>query len=118
MKKRKPPILLASIMVILIGAVAIINRPQAPAGEDGHNHEGEGNVLAQGRDARETKDSLATMAASAVGGNKPKNGPRGPEGDEVGADPIVVGKKPEKWDPKPTESSMSGQFYREEAANR
>lgn len=117
MKKRKPPFVLISVLVVLIGAVAIINRP-VPSAEEQQQQESEATVLAQGRDTRESTDSLATMAANSVGSTKAKKAPGGPEGDEAGQDPIVVGQKRVKWDPKPNDTNMSGQFYREESGTK
>jgi hypothetical protein len=55
MKKRKPPILLATMLLVLLGIVAFVNMPNAKAANDGHQNEAIENTAAQGT-AREAVD--------------------------------------------------------------
>ena len=116
MKKKKPPVLLASVAVVLIGALAIMNRPDSVGG-DGHDHgapaaDDSTGVLAESRETAESKESLAAMVKKKVGGNEGDKR-MGPElsGDDG---PIVVKVKAQKYDPKPGESPTSSGWYRQE----
>lgn len=112
MKKRKPPVMLASILVVLVAVVAIMNR-QPSAGGDGHNHgeqpqEDQSQVLAKSRET-ESKESLAAMTKAKV---KPKE--KQVPGEEEAA-PVVGDAAKFKYDPKPGESPIATQWYTEES---
>ena len=113
MKKRKPPILLASILVVLVGAIAIINGRSAPPSEDSPISDSE--VLAQSRTESETKESLAARVKGTVGGEESHK--RMPAGAASG-DPVILAPKQSKYVPKPGENATTTQFYRKEAGIR
>lgn len=116
MKKRKPPILLISILVVMVGAVAVMNGPSSQMAGDGHGHgeapQGDDSqVLTPGRATTDSKENLAAMVKAKVGATKKQ---RTPEGDEV-KEPVIIAPTPAKYIPKPGESPTASQWHRKES---
>lgn len=117
MKKRKPPIVLATILVIMVGIIAILNGRAAPGSEDQVPEPS--TVLAKGRETKETTTSLTEMTKRAVGGGDQAAGKRIPgEDNPEDSTPSVLPPKKYKYEPKPGESATATQFYRAESGNK
>lgn len=116
MKKRKPPVMMASILVVLVAVVAIMNgRTTSHEAGDGHDHgqeqtsvENSDQVLAQSRET-ESKASLAAMTKGKV------KKPRRPGEEEAADEPVVSETKKFKYNPQPGESPVNTQWYTEQS---
>lgn len=115
MRKRKPPVLLVTMLVLMLTAVGIIYAPRAAAG-DGHDH-GQQAANTPPPPAAETGDrpkvsasQVATMAKGGIGA--PEKGRPGPTGmPGPGTAPSIAAVKPMSYKPTPNESSTSTQWY-------
>jgi hypothetical protein len=105
MKKRKPPIVLATCLVLMLVAVAILYRPHSdkeeqvappPSAEQGERPSVSTNDVA----------SMASGAMKATADGKPK---RPGMAEERG--PSIQLQKVQPTKPKPNESSSSTQWY-------
>ncbi len=105
MKKRKPPVVLATCLVILLISVGIFFAPQG----SGEIHQEQVAQQPVDRQARPTVSSneVSSMATAAM--KEQKMTPAKPGGGNSG--PSVIVPKPVSTKPKPTESSTSTQWY-------
>lgn len=132
MKKRNKPIVLATLLALMIGAVAFVQFPrdalqgQHGAG-DGHDHGGAEEPPKTGNDVQvQDKNSLASSVASSVksggpGAGRP-GGPPGrpdmagtPPGKGSGAKSLIEVQKYAPMKPVYNESATSTQWYGDEA---
>lgn len=116
MKKRKPPVLLASLLVLLVGAVAFMNYEPPGAKTDGHGHDHAHDHGAEGGKAlsqtsqpipdqkEDMKQSLANAAAQGANQNAQAQVPDQPT--------VKVGTIER---PRPNENAVAGQWYRSNA---
>lgn len=108
MKKRKPPIILGSILATLFGGLLVFgamqSKPPTPGG-DGHNHDAN-QVTGESTSAPSAKD-LHTGAVANAGG--PKGRPKEEE-DSEGA-PSILEPDFTEFKPTPSDSSTSAHWY-------
>jgi hypothetical protein len=128
MKKRNKPIVLTTLLVLMIGAVAFVNFPRdLVAGQhgpgDGHDHGGEAPKTGNNVDVPD-KDSIANSVASSVkgsggpgagrpGGPPGRPGKPGMPGENSGSVIEVQTYAPQK--PTYNDSATSTQWYTDEA---
>lgn len=111
MRKRKSPVVLVTILVIMLVAVGIIYSPRG--GGDAHAHEAQ----PQGQPPVETGDrpkintsDVAAMASSSMAASGPKKAvPMG--GGAGGNEPSIVVPVQQNNRPVPSDSSTSTQWY-------
>jgi hypothetical protein len=108
MKKRKPPIVLATCLVILLLGVAIFFRPRSA-----NEHQVEATPpppsAEQGERPKLNASDVASMASSSMASKRMKTGPA-----EIGnpsGKPSISVVKPSDYKPKPNDSSTSTQWY-------
>lgn len=110
MKKRKPPILLASVLVVMVGVGVIYTMSLNPDKGAGPSVVGQG-----GNDGPTGDDMEAAMNPSTGPGNTPGVAPRG---DSDHAMPITPKEKkviPKASQNKPNPNATSSQWYPTEA---
>lgn len=118
MRKRKPPVLLATVLVLMLVAVGIMYSPRGSAG-DGHDHGAEQAAntppppaAEKGERPKISTSQVAGMAKGGIGAPS-KGGPRSaPDGmGAPGAAPSIAATKPQAYKPTPNDSSTSTQWY-------
>lgn len=128
MRKRKFPWIPASVLIVLVGAIAAFNMSGGMAGPEGghdHSHGGEATsgqqpeaqpVAGSGTPAPTigNKDAMAKSLEQSA--KVSPGGPGAPQGPSPGRP--VVAKEPSKpYRPEPTENMTSSQWYAPEYAN-
>jgi len=116
MKKRNKPIILVTVLILMVGAVAFVNFPrQLVAGGDGHNHgpaPETGNASVQVPD----KNEVASSVASSIQKKDPRaqmmRGRPGAPGSEGPQSSLAVS-KPAPYKPTMSDSATSTQWYSE-----
>lgn len=128
MRKRKFPWITASVLIVLVGAVAAFNMSGAMAGPEGdHDHEADpqaaNQVATQAQPVSPTgvpspsigsKDAMAKsleQSAERAAGAPPK--PSGPSPSK----PVVSAPASKPYKPEPSENMTSSQWYAPEYAN-
>ncbi|HJP82309.1 MAG TPA: hypothetical protein VJ835_02285 [Fimbriimonadaceae bacterium] len=106
MKKRKPPIVLATCLVLMLVAVAILYRPHS----DTEEQVAPPPSAEQGERPAVSTNDVASMASGAMKATA-EGGPKRPgmPGEESG--PSIQLHKVQPTKPKPNESSTSTQWY-------
>lgn len=122
MKKRKPPVLLATCLVLMLVAVGIIYAPKGGGG-DGHDH-GQQAANTPPPPAAETGNrpkvstgQIANMAKSAVS-QAPTASERPTMGGGPNSGPSIAASKPVNYKPQPNESSTSTQWYTDQTGKK
>ncbi|MBN9502597.1 MAG: hypothetical protein BGO01_17645 [Armatimonadetes bacterium 55-13] len=117
MKKRKPPIVLGTLLVIMVIATAIIYKPQGAPGD--HDHEQEQPAANQPEPERPKMTpqqaagiNSSAMKTSAAPGSPQRAMPTRP--GEESNEPSIAVPKQQNYKPKPNDSSISTQWYNEE----
>ncbi|MBC8063968.1 MAG: hypothetical protein H7Y17_04000 [Chlorobia bacterium] len=111
MKKRKPPIVLATCLVIMLLAVGIIYG-QRPKGDDGHGHGQEAPpppAAEQGERPTMSPSQITSMNKGMMKPGKAQPGRPGMEGAPTG--PSIAVPKQQTYKPTPNDSSTSTQWY-------
>ncbi len=116
MKKRKPPVLLATVLVIMLVAVGIIYSPRG-AGGDGHDHGQQAAntppppAAEQGERPKVSASDVASLAKGAMSTatQAGPDTPGRPGGKSEG--PSIAAVKPSTYKPQPNDSSTSTQWY-------
>lgn len=121
MKKRKPPVILASCLVVLLGAAIIINLPKRPTAEDMGGPQAKAPDSSPGV-ARKTDDPSTIKKQLAVedgmAGREGMMNPDDPTGAGSGANPKVATiyiPRAQAVKPTPNDASVQGQWYKENA---
>jgi hypothetical protein len=105
MKKRKPPIVLVTLMIVMLAVVAVMNAPRASQGHDHASHQGQEDpeVTGQPREA-DSKDAVAERlkapARPSMSGAPDEEGP---------TQPTIVGPRNSRPEPNPT--ATTSQWY-------
>jgi hypothetical protein len=114
MKKRKPPVVLATCLVLMLVAVGIMYAPKGGAG-DGHDHAAEAAPPPTAETGERPKVTSQQISAMSSRPAAPKDGgaarPKPMMGE--GAASIAV-PKPTTYKPTPNDSSTSTQWYTNE----
>jgi hypothetical protein len=120
MKKRNKPIILVTVLILMIGAVAFINFPKdlvAGAG-DGHDH-GNEQAPPTGKDVTvPDRNEIAQNVAGSIN----KKGDFAEAGAPPGAsrpgairtEPVIAVPKAQPYKPTPSDSATSTQWYTDE----
>ena len=126
MKKRNKPIVLVTMLILMVGAVAFINFPKdlAVGGHgpnDGHNH-GQEEAPQTGQQVNvPDKPSIAESVSSSITSkDNPKRMPTGRPGGPPGSpgsesESMIKIPKASQYKPKPNDSSTATQWYTEES---
>lgn len=116
MRKRKPPVLLGTVLVLMLVAVGIMYAPRG-SGDDGHGHEQQAAntppppAAEKGDRPKISTSQVAGMAKTAMA-TPPAKGRPGPVGvPSEGSGPSVAAARPQAYKPTPNESSTSTQWY-------
>jgi hypothetical protein len=115
MKKRKPPIVLVTVLGVMLAAVVIMNAPNASAGGHNHDHHDLANQAQPETSAArptDSKESVAAKIQGAAGGEstmEPVGG--GPESPD-GAQPTIANRRQSISKPEPNDSSTSTQWWK------
>ncbi len=116
MKKKPLPIALISVLLIVVGVVAILNLPEGSFGSGEPNPADPLRGLEVGPErATPDKSSLADMTKLARKNPKLEAGTDVP--DKLPELPTILIPRAPKVKPKPTESSISTQWYTEGSRN-
>lgn len=114
MKKRKPPVVLATCLVLMLVAVAIVYAPNRGGG-DGHDHGAEAPppAVEQGERPKATPEQISAMSkggATTAPKARPMGGPTKAVDPNAGPS-IAMPKQQQQYKPTPNESSTSTQWY-------
>ncbi len=118
-KKKKPPVMLASMLVLVLAIVAmlgIFNRPIDPeeAEKEAQRELQRQNVAQQGKERETpTKDLMMQsikMTEDKVVAMKPAGGPEGEE-SEISPTPTIFLPSPADYKPTPNDGSVSTHWY-------
>lgn len=119
MKKRKPPVILASSLIVLLGAAVIINLPKRPTADD-HGPQAQKPDSSPGA-SRQTEDAATIRKQLATVGDEGREGMQRPE-DPTGAGSQANPKTATIYIPRPTatkqmpnDASVQAQWYRDQA---
>jgi hypothetical protein len=118
MVKRKPPYVLISLVVLLLGGVFLINlgsRPKEEADAAPKPPPEATGAPKANEDASKIKDQMSS-ALSKVKDAGPKM-KHGMAGGPPGSDPLIV-KKQEPYKPKMSESAVSTRWWDDESAQK
>lgn len=115
MRKRKPPVFLATVLVLMLVAVGIMYAPRGADDGHGHNQQAANTppppAAEKGERPKISASQVVGLAKGAMAnsdkGGRP--GPDGPAGPATG--PSVAAIKPQAYKPTPNESSTSTQWY-------
>ena len=110
MKKRKPPILLTTVLVIMLVAVGVMYSPRGIVGEQDEHQAPPPPSAEQGTRPTVTSDQVSAMATANIAGDKGPGGPELMQPSKPGRPSIAVPKQ-QAYKPKPNDSSTSTQWY-------
>lgn len=118
MKKRKPPIVLISIIVLMLIGVAIMNSPKS-SNDSGNTMVDAGRESASAEDISKAQKNIVSKADLPKGGNHSIHSPM-PEREGgrpgSGAPAIKVAKPSDVAKQAPNDNSQMGQWYTDESA--
>ncbi|MGV3616270.1 MAG: hypothetical protein ACO1SV_13130 [Fimbriimonas sp.] len=125
MKKRNKPIVLVTMLILMVGAVAFINFPKnldvggGHGPNDGHGH-GQEEAPPTGKDVTvPDQASIAESVSSSIASkDTPRRMPTSPGGPgRPGGAPETMIKLPKasQYKPKPNDSSTATQWYTDES---
>lgn len=116
MKKRKPPIVLATFLIIMVAAVALMYSP-ARQGQGDQPEQPQAPTETEARPTM-TQDQSAAIVKSAMTAkpNMPRGGPQLQKPGMPGSstEPSIKMSKPANYKPTPNDSSTSTQWYTNE----
>jgi hypothetical protein len=118
MKKRNKPILLVTVLVLMVGAVAFINFPRellksSPAPQSTTPETGQKIDVPEKEEIAKNVSTSFGDPKKAQPAIKKRPSPAGPEG-EMDMGPSIAIKKMAPYKPTPNESSTSTQWYSDE----
>jgi hypothetical protein len=116
MRKRKSPVVLATILVIMLVAVGII---YAPRGGDGHDHEQVAQqppppTAEKGERPKISSKDVASMASSSMGGQATSARMMTPDGDTPSNKPSIAMAPQTQHKQEPNDATTSTQWYTDE----
>lgn len=122
MKRRKPPVLLATCLVLMLVAVGIFFSPKG-SGDDGHGHGEQQAANTPPPPAAEKGDrpkvsagQVANMAKTAIAA--PKTALSEGKPGRPGSGPSIAATKPSNYKPTPNDSSTSTQWYTDQTGKK
>ncbi|HRF61262.1 MAG TPA: hypothetical protein PLH94_15265, partial [Fimbriimonadaceae bacterium] len=116
MRKKKPPFLALTVLVVLLGIVGFANYTwTAKPSADAHDHGSLDNPVPKEDtkgDEKSTKEQMKGQIRDMVGMSRPgTNDSKQASNDK----PTVVKEKPAKYKPVPSDSTVSGMWYTDES---
>lgn len=113
MKKRKPPVLLITLLVVMVGIVAVYNLMQSGVispSADAHDHAPpQQSVVTPATERQAMRDAMRRQMTSPPAAGDPSGMPKPKT-------PTVLVEKQQQFKQKPNESSTSTQWYAPESA--